>query len=76
MRVRDEKYYRSAGLETPAYRLLRLRLPAPGFIAYLVVKPGRQPIAEGEGEQAAPEVCEMAPPVVSPAETAPPGDKA
>ncbi|MBE3031858.1 MAG: glycosyltransferase family 39 protein [Actinobacteria bacterium] len=30
VRVRDEKYYRSAGLETPAYRLLRLRLPAPG----------------------------------------------
>jgi hypothetical protein len=28
--VRDEKYYRSAGLETPAYRILRLRLPAPG----------------------------------------------
>ena len=28
--VRDEKYYRSAGLETPAYRVLRLRLPAPG----------------------------------------------
>jgi hypothetical protein len=30
VRVRDEKYYRSAGLETPAYRVLRLRLPAPG----------------------------------------------
>jgi 4-amino-4-deoxy-L-arabinose transferase-like glycosyltransferase len=28
--VRDEKYYRHAGLETPAYRILRLRLPAPG----------------------------------------------
>jgi len=59
------------------YRLINFWLPIPpGFIAYLVVKPGRQPIAEGEGEQAAPEVCEMAPPVVSPAETAPPGDKA
>ena len=32
VRVRDEKYYRSAGLETPAYRILRLRLPAPGVL--------------------------------------------
>jgi len=30
VRVRNEKYYRSAGLETPAYRILRLALPAPG----------------------------------------------
>ena len=28
--VLDEQYYRSAGLETPAYRILRLRLPSPG----------------------------------------------
>ena len=30
VRVRDERYYRDAGLKTPAYRILRLRLPAPG----------------------------------------------
>jgi hypothetical protein len=30
VRVRDEHYYRGAGLQTPAYRVLRLRLPAPG----------------------------------------------
>jgi len=30
VRVRDEQFYRSAGLGTPAYRILRLRLPAPG----------------------------------------------
>jgi hypothetical protein len=30
VRVRDEKYLRGAGLTTPAYRILRLRLPAPG----------------------------------------------
>jgi len=30
VRMRDEKYYRAAGLEKPAYRILRLRLPAPG----------------------------------------------
>jgi len=50
------------------YRLINFWLPIPpGFIAYLVVKPGRQPIAEGEVEQAAAEVCEMVPPDVSPA---------
>jgi hypothetical protein len=59
------------------YRLINFWLPIPpGFIAYLVVKPGRQPIAEGEVEQAAAEMCEMAPPAVSPAEPAPPGDTA
>ncbi|MCX6363692.1 MAG: glycosyltransferase family 39 protein [Actinobacteria bacterium] len=31
VRVRDEQYYRNAGLDTPAYRVLRLRLPAPGI---------------------------------------------
>jgi hypothetical protein len=30
VRMRDEKYFRSAGLTTPAYGILRLRLPAPG----------------------------------------------
>ncbi len=30
VRVRDEAYYRSAGLATPGYRIIRLRLPAPG----------------------------------------------
>jgi 4-amino-4-deoxy-L-arabinose transferase-like glycosyltransferase len=30
VRVRDEEYFRGAGLRTPAYRVLRLRLPAPG----------------------------------------------
>jgi len=30
VRLSDEKYYRSAGRATPAYRILRLRLPAPG----------------------------------------------
>ena len=28
--VRDEKYFRSAGLEMPAYRIVRLKLPSPG----------------------------------------------
>jgi len=57
------------------YRLINFWLPIPpGFIAYLVVKPGRQPIADGEVEQAAAEVCEIAPPAVSPAAPAPPGD--
>ena len=28
--VLDEKYYRSAGLETPAYRIVPLSIPAPG----------------------------------------------
>lgn len=59
------------------YRLINFWLPIPpGFIAYLVVKRGRQPIAEGEVEQAATEAREMPPPAVSPAETAPPGDTA
>jgi len=30
VRMRDKQYYRSAGLKTPAYGILRLRLPAPG----------------------------------------------
>jgi len=30
VRLSDEKYYRGAGRGTPAYRILRLRLPAPG----------------------------------------------
>ena len=39
------------------YRLINFWLPIPpGFVAYLVVKPGRQPIAEGEVEEAAAEV--------------------
>ncbi len=59
------------------YRLINFWLPIPpGFIAYLVVKPGRQPIAEGEVEQAAAEAREMPPPAVSPGESAPPGDTA
>ena len=59
------------------YRLINFWLPIPpGFIAYLVVKPGRRPIAEGEVEQAAAEVCEMPAPVVSPEEPALPGDTA
>jgi uncharacterized protein (TIRG00374 family) len=42
------------------YRLINFWLPIPpGFIAYLVVKPGRQPIAEDEVEEAAAEACEM-----------------
>jgi uncharacterized protein (TIRG00374 family) len=50
------------------YRLINFWLPIlPGFVAYIVVKPGRQPIAEGEFEEAA---------VVSPAEPARPGDTA
>lgn len=57
------------------YRLINFWLPIPpGFIAYLVVKPGRQPIAEGEVEEAAAEVCEMAPPGVSPAAPTAPRD--
>ncbi len=57
------------------YRLINFWLPIPpGFVAYLVVKPGRQPIAEGEIEQAAAEVCEMAPPGVSPVEAGHRGD--
>jgi len=59
------------------YRLINFWLPIPpGFIAYLVVKPGRRPIAEGEVEQAAAEVCEMPPPAVSQVEPASPGDTA
>jgi len=59
------------------YRLINFWLPIPpGFIAYLVVRPGRRPIAEGEVEQAAAEMCEMAPPAVSPEEPASPGDTA
>jgi uncharacterized protein (TIRG00374 family) len=59
------------------YRLINFWLPIPpGFIAYLVVKPGRQPVAEGEVEQAAAEVCELPPPGVSPAAPAPPGGRA
>lgn len=59
------------------YRLINFWLPIPpGFIAYLVVKRGRQPIAEGEVEQAAAEAREMPPPAVSPGESAPPGDTA
>ena len=30
VRARDGKYYRGAGLATPTYRIVRLRLPAPG----------------------------------------------
>lgn len=40
------------------YRLINFWLPiAPGFVAYLVVKPGRTPVAEGEVEEAAEEVA-------------------
>ena len=42
------------------YRLINFWLPiVPGFIAYLIVKPGRRPIAEGEVEEAAAEAAEM-----------------
>jgi len=42
------------------YRLINFWLPIPpGFVAYLVVKPGRRQIAEGEVEEAALEACEM-----------------
>jgi uncharacterized protein (TIRG00374 family) len=42
------------------YRLINFWLPIPpGFIAYLVVKPGRQPIAEDEVEEAAAEAADM-----------------
>ena len=59
------------------YRLINFWLPIPpGFIAYLVVKPGRQPIAEGEVGQAAAEAREMPPPAVSPGEPAAPSDTA
>ena len=58
------------------YRLINFWLPIPpGFIAYLVVKPGRQPIAEGEVEQAAASRT-LPPPAVSSADAAPPGDTA
>ena len=40
------------------YRLINFWLPIPpGFVAYLVVKPGRTPVAEGEVEEAAEEVA-------------------
>jgi uncharacterized protein (TIRG00374 family) len=59
------------------YRLINFWLPIPpGFVAYLVVKPGRQPIAEGEVEEATAEVCDSPPPAVSPGVPAPPGDTA
>jgi uncharacterized protein (TIRG00374 family) len=42
------------------YRLINFWLPIPpGFVAYLVVKPGRRQIAEGEVEEAAAEACGM-----------------
>ena len=44
------------------YRLINFWLPViPGLIAYVVVKPGRTPITEGEVEQAAEEVCGIHP---------------
>ena len=44
------------------YRLINFWLPViPGLIAYVVVKPGRKPITEGEVEQAAEEVCGIHP---------------
>jgi hypothetical protein len=44
------------------YRLINFWLPViPGFIAYLVVRPGRKPVTEGEVEQAAEEVCGIHP---------------
>jgi uncharacterized protein (TIRG00374 family) len=59
------------------YRLINFWLPIPpGFVAYLVVKPGRQPIAEGEVELAAAEVCALPPLPVSPTEPASPADRA
>ncbi|MEZ5126387.1 MAG: lysylphosphatidylglycerol synthase transmembrane domain-containing protein [Thermoleophilia bacterium] len=40
------------------YRLINFWLPIiPGLIAYVLVRPGRKPIAEGEVELAAEEVC-------------------
>jgi glycosyltransferase 2 family protein len=42
------------------YRLINFWLPiAPGLIAYVVVRPGRAPVQEGEIEEAAEEACEM-----------------
>jgi hypothetical protein len=42
------------------YRLINFWLPIlPGFVAYIVVRPGRAPIQEGEIEEAAEEACEM-----------------
>jgi len=41
------------------YRIINFWLPIPpGFIAYLVVRPGRRRVAEGEVEAAAGEACE------------------
>ncbi len=40
------------------YRLINFWLPIPpGFVAYLVVRPGRTPVADGEIEEAADEVA-------------------
>jgi uncharacterized protein (TIRG00374 family) len=51
------------------YRLINFWLPIiPGLIAYVIVRPGRTPVAEGEIEQAAEEVC-ATPPVDMPAES-------
>jgi uncharacterized protein (TIRG00374 family) len=42
------------------YRLINFWLPIPpGFVAYLVVRPGRQPVADGEVEEAAAEASGM-----------------
>ena len=42
------------------YRLINFWLPIPpGFLAYVLVRPGRTPIHEGEIEEAAEEACEM-----------------
>ncbi len=45
-----------------AYRLINFWLPIlPGLLAYVIVRPGRKPVAEGEIEQAAEEVCGISP---------------
>lgn len=44
------------------YRLINFWLPIlPGLVAYVIVRPGRKPVAEGEIEQAAEEVCGISP---------------
>lgn len=58
------------------YRLINFWLPIiPGLIAYLIVRPGRTPVAEGEIEQAAEEVCGAPPFAGEPAESCGPLDE-
>jgi hypothetical protein len=40
------------------YRLINFWMPIlPGLVAYVIVRPGRKPVAEGEIEEAAEEMC-------------------